>query len=714
MINTNPRNPILRSTFIVFAFWWIVLTVIALGRAGFNYNNLEIVAGAALTSLGATIVGALIGFFGRLVWRSGYSITNEAMLKQGDQWNGAVSKLGKLPGLDAPKMAALPANIEGMAPWLAPMRKKFPMHAAAAEAVIRVMMTVPNLPASPVPGGHAGRTLLVHSLAVVESMLEEAPRWVYRGQFTDDGKELRVPPRNGEHRFKPEDFGLLILTALAHDIGKMVCYKPVGPNKVEEVKPNHDTEGGKLLRRIPEIMALPLLDRRAILTACSFYHHPFDMPLVEWCDDRVRSLTELLIVADYKTGKKEGHITRKAKPTPDEAQPAVTELEKKTAAAIGAAIGKNIEALEGGEGLFDAEARMAEAIPETVEAKDVASAPWETGETTEASEEHAASESANALISGLYRFFGTRAELINGTNTNHRFGFKVGNRVYVDEARLRSAIQMSEWDTGFTQAQLGQANRSREANPFTKAMLTALSDVGYLLQALDVPGENRVARFSAANSLFFIRTQVTKSKSSSQIPNPYFVIPAGPFGLDDYPDWAFDVVIVKPYFGWEVEAGKLSPDRQLMLSFAQERGVPAAAPAAEPAQEPQAEALAEAPVEQPEPAPQPIEAAPAVQASAATDDTIGDDDIPGMTATPVPAPKLSIEELLIAMYGEIDASDMAPIKVLEDGTRLFYADGAAAGLVASFLERHGLTEADFKITRKVGGTGREVLMVPKP
>jgi hypothetical protein len=718
VINVNPRNPLLRSTFIVFTFWWIVLTIIALGKAGLDFNNLEIVAGAALASLAATVVGTLVGFFGRLAWRSAYSITNESMLKKGGQWNGAISRLGQLPGLEAPKMAALPANIGELAPWLSPMRQKFPQHAAAAEAVIRVMLTVPTLPASPVPGGHGNRTLLAHSLGVVESMLEQAPKWVYRGQFSADGKELRVPPKNGEHRFTPDDFGLLILTALSHDIGKIVCYKLVGKNAVQEVKPNHDAEGGKLLRRMPEVMALSLRDRRALLTACSFYHRPFDMPLVEWCDDRVRSLTELLIVADHVTGRKEGHQLRQAQaPIPDEAKPAVTDLERKTAAAIGAAIGKNIEALEGGEDLFDAEARMAEAIPDAPEAKDVAVAPWETGETTEASEEDAAAESGNALISGLYRFFGKRPELINGANTSHRFAFKCGNRVYVDESRLRSAIQMSEWDTGFSQSLLGQTTRGRDANPFTKALLTALSDVGYLLQAIDVPGENRVARFSAANSLFNIRTQVTKSKAPAQNPNPFFVIPAAPFGLEEFTDWPFDVALVKPHFGWDAEAGKLRPERQMMLSFAIERGVPEAAKAEDPALSENAPADATppwdtAPVSNGEIAAKTKAEEP--QLTEASGEAIGDDDIPGFEEGASHPAKPTLGELLVALYGEIDASDMAPIKVLEDGTRLFYADGAAGGLVARFLERHRLTEADFKMTRKTGGTGREVLMIPKP
>ncbi len=74
------------------------------------------------------------------------------------------------------------------------------------------------------------------------------------------------------------------------------------------MRKNHDIEGAKLLRSLPEIMSLSWKDRMALLAACEFYHHIGSMPHSTWIDDRARSLVELLITADVATGRREGGV----------------------------------------------------------------------------------------------------------------------------------------------------------------------------------------------------------------------------------------------------------------------------------------------------------------------------------------------------------------------------------------------------------------------
>lgn len=340
------KNPLLRAVGIVTAFWYAVFLLVALVRGTVGLPEAGF---ALLQSVIVTLLMLLVGLIGTVMVRLGIARAVGEAVSAGDAASRLSVSLGGLPmhpWLDTSRPVigkrdrvqrrfALPLfgkpapsllDTLHAQPWWPTIAHHAPAHAAAMDAVVRLMNTQPRLPASPVPNGHAGRTLFEHSLAVAAQMIVEQKTWAYEGQRDKKGR-IREPLKGDQpHRFSTQELPLLILAGLAHDIGKLRCYEPVPDFRddaahtvpVREVKPNHDTEGAKLLRRIPEIMALPLADRTALLTAVGYYHHAFAIPRSGWVTDRVRSLTELLIRADIATGMKEGHAGMDYAEAPDE------------------------------------------------------------------------------------------------------------------------------------------------------------------------------------------------------------------------------------------------------------------------------------------------------------------------------------------------------------------------------------------------------------
>ncbi len=183
---------------------------------------------------------------------------------------------------------------------------RHPEYAQAIIAILQVMASAPELKASPYDG-HGGLTLYEHSINVVKAMRQVAPGWQFRGVFDSKGR-IVVPLQDASsvyHSFDPED-PMLPLVALAHDIGKLECYAIKPSGQIEEVKKDHGSVGSQMLRRIPEVMALELRERDALILAVEFYHHMNDLLTSKWVGDRVRSLTGLLYQADCLASYLEG------------------------------------------------------------------------------------------------------------------------------------------------------------------------------------------------------------------------------------------------------------------------------------------------------------------------------------------------------------------------------------------------------------------------
>lgn len=301
------RNPLLKSLATVFLFWYVILFL----PAWLFGAHVFLLPQYLLYGFAVMAAGAMLGFFIFLGLRNLVSRATESAISTGGRFRQANVLLGRMPTLPSAARKSLPRDMLSGQPWWNTLEANFPAHARAVKAVLEVMHTRPDLPASPVPGGHGGRTLIAHSMAVAREIIGQAKAWVYEGQKDRRGK-VRVALNGDPHRFGSEDIGLLILTGLAHDIGKLTCYQDAGHDSqrrriVREVQPNHDTAGARLLRTVPEVMELPYADRLALLTAVGYYHHPYALPRADWITDRMRSLTELLILADVETGRKEGH-----------------------------------------------------------------------------------------------------------------------------------------------------------------------------------------------------------------------------------------------------------------------------------------------------------------------------------------------------------------------------------------------------------------------
>lgn len=462
------QNPIIKAWTKVFAWWytitllwWLMSTDLPADVMGYAFSR------ALAQTLVVLLLGALGGAGVLMLLRLTGQVAQEGQLHAGTEVRGAKVLLGAAPSFG--EFPALSGNASKSARsvlsstrWWSAMQTQSPPHAEAMIAVVAMMLRLPRLPASPYPGGHGGRTLIEHSLAVADVMMREAGAWAYRGQFDKRGA-LKVPLNNPDvpHRFSREDAPLLLLAAVAHDIGKMACYEPLpgeqqsadGPYLVKEVVPNHDHEGARLLRRIPEVMALPLDDRQALLLACGYYHHPFSIPLSSWVTDTMRSLTELLAHVDIATGRSEGHVL----------MPGATDDEDYDSdVPTGAAV----------SGLAMQRAGMA------------------GGANADNSGAEESAESAVAAVAlprelGLLRSLLRKPGAIGGNHRSIRCAVRRGNTLYVLEAvmRLRAKAEASQIDALWASEAFEPANGNMA--PFTRALARQLADLGWLTTNLD-------------------------------------------------------------------------------------------------------------------------------------------------------------------------------------------------------------------------------------
>jgi len=478
------QNPIERSVVLVVTFWYTTLFALS----GFHGVPVWHVVYLFPVSLLTTAAGGVVSIMWMIAtYRKSRGITGEE-LKAGSRIRQATFSLGRPQPIPAPTQARYDdLELLNAQPWWTPVSQRAPLYADAIRAVLRIMNTCPRFPASPVPGGHGGRTLIEHSIGVAEQILREANHWVYSGQVDKQGN-VRVPLQSGRpHRFQLADAPLLVLTGLAHDIGKLVCWEVIPdaeeqkrrqagggerlmrwlkrmlgqtgqtrgrspPLHVTEVLRMHDTEGARLLRRVPEIMALPVAERGAMLTAIGYYHHPMALPLAPWVTDKVRSLTELLIKADVETGKREGHVLTEDDPDRE--------------------YGNDEDQAQ--------DAPQAQAGEDTPDIADIG-ALMETGRK----------QQQEALQQGDYEFRLLEEALHKpgAVNAEHkhrlsRIAWKRGNWIYVMEPLARRIIANSNAIKDPLWAAQAFDEVNGNACPFTKALLQQLDARGLLLTTL--------------------------------------------------------------------------------------------------------------------------------------------------------------------------------------------------------------------------------------
>jgi hypothetical protein len=320
----NARNPIIKATFIVFATIWIAMNLYTLftDPAWFWENIPNMVHGAFVT-----LVGCVMG----VVITAGLILLERSLAQmklQGGSFNGVQSSIGPVPILAPPAKRTkakecLPIESERVRQWIEANKTTNPDYVNLFMAIWQTLSAHKTHPASYRKGGHGGRTLAQHCMAVADTALELAPGWSYEGVYIKrPGKspKLIIAKRDANYVFDPLD-PIIPVLGLAHDLGKIEAYKLQANGTVltsesgseqDHAGVKHDRLGARILARISEFWELPPRDTRTLSRVIAHYHHPSDFPVDKdglSIDDRMTALMEFLILADKTTGQRESGIS---------------------------------------------------------------------------------------------------------------------------------------------------------------------------------------------------------------------------------------------------------------------------------------------------------------------------------------------------------------------------------------------------------------------
>ncbi len=313
------------STLTVVAFWWIVLSVTAgwIWPSQISGTLGEILEPSVRLLIGLGL-GVFVGTIVTLAWVWCDKRAQREMLR-GEAVRGLSCTLGELPILakapardeHLPSFASVPDVPANFYPeWMSRWEVSHPTHVALLAAILKILHAHAHLPATDIPGGHGGRTLLQHSLLTGYVIDRLSQAWEYAGVRTKK-KRLVLALRDPTYKFQRDD-PLIVILGLAHDIGKIETFVFNDEGRVIGIGPEHDLTGARIIARLSESWALPDSDRRAMLLALAHYHHPMALPLSpdrRALDDRTIALMELLIRADFATGSQEA---RGVPPTEEE------------------------------------------------------------------------------------------------------------------------------------------------------------------------------------------------------------------------------------------------------------------------------------------------------------------------------------------------------------------------------------------------------------
>lgn len=541
------NRSLLKAAATVAAFWSVLLVLVFSDKKPHEW---PVAIGGPLALAALTGLVGVLGYSLAVLMQK--SLRRHLLLK-GDELHGARVTLGRFPRGRTP-LPQVPLKGRGrnnpfvgdpkLSAWFEAYRKSNPAYAALMIALANAYNANPRLPASPVIGGHGGLNLRDHTDNVLRQMLAMIPTYSY------EGYRLRVKDKpvkiNLDYEFeKDRSSPILPLLAFAHDLGKLTCYKIVDASGkvpvVEEVKPNHDEEGARLIVTFAEFWGIPVADRETIVLSMAYYHHHRSMPL--WCDDRTRAFTELLINADQAAGRAEGVAPGEMDyeevdeaSEPDESGNGLDEsMLVKATQPMGKGIEKLAEALdlevfeEGDAGAWAGMVGTAKAAKQSSPA---------TGKKSDGKKEMSAA-GAKAASSKVTGGAGTGApkrmvpapeapeymewvgEVLGSLGTlakKHNDDFVVWDGVnlfFVDSA-FRKLIGKVEG------VDLSSNRHSGQQHPFTKAVMTVLAEKGLLLQDFD--GHH----YSASRAMFDISYEVKEYVRERK-----FVFISKPSGLFD-------------------------------------------------------------------------------------------------------------------------------------------------------------------------------------
>lgn len=290
------KNKLITSIVLVTTLWYLLLPILFGGNHEIHILAMTIpVSYLLLNAYIKVIVGIVVGsacayvFF--LLERGN---TLQTIMPKENRY--IASTIGDTPEratgkkLNRTKKVTTMKKFPKLANFAEHYQKKYAQHYDLLLALLQTMDAYPKIPASPVPGGHGGLSLLDHSINVLLVGLET--------------KYAHVDFKN-DSIYRLDDIDPIIpICLLGHDIGKITCYKIDNKSeKIIETNEKHDEVGAELIRNFPEIWNLADNDRLAIILTIGFYHHRHE--LVNWADERTKSVMEFLIEMDNKAGQLE-------------------------------------------------------------------------------------------------------------------------------------------------------------------------------------------------------------------------------------------------------------------------------------------------------------------------------------------------------------------------------------------------------------------------
>lgn len=191
--------------------------------------------------------------------------------------------------------------------------------------VLCIYATRPQLPATTRSGFHGTIVnpilLIDHALSVADAALRITPDFIYRGLVSRPKKMPVLPPRDSHYMpdtFKSEcPVGLIALTAMAHDLGKVFTFEEDADGRVSETKGKHGPVGARMISRIPSIQALHPQHIRTLTAVLAHYHACHTLPLdvdlksgeMMIRDDKTVAVMEIVIAADKEICSKEASAT---------------------------------------------------------------------------------------------------------------------------------------------------------------------------------------------------------------------------------------------------------------------------------------------------------------------------------------------------------------------------------------------------------------------
>jgi len=305
---------LIRPFIFVFSFWWLVFFFLFADISNFQSALAYITAGAAAFLIGG-VFGILFSYLAR------HRVVHEDLIRRLAKKEaaplgsapdaGVFTTIGNLPGFgNMPPMAIVPPDSswvpKDLRRWWQWYEKTHPKYAQALMEAW-VIIEAARLPAGSTPGGHGGATLTEHSWNVLRTLLRLKEIPPYRGMMNKEGKIIfpLLDKTRTEYRLSSED-PLAMLCAFAHDIGKVVSFAKDKDGSILVVKADHDTEGQRIVRRLPAWRVLDFDEYQRALICIGYYHKPSEVPRVAWIDDRARAVLMLIHQIDEWTSELEG------------------------------------------------------------------------------------------------------------------------------------------------------------------------------------------------------------------------------------------------------------------------------------------------------------------------------------------------------------------------------------------------------------------------